>query len=92
VPHHGSLTSSSGPFVDDTGPALAIVSSGFQNRWDFPRPEVVARWERSGARVLNTATMGAISQRVCHNQQPEAARLERWATRNYWHEAPPGLR
>jgi competence protein ComEC len=90
VPHHGSLTSSSKPFVDLTGPALAIVSAGFQNRWRFPRPEIVARWEASGAEVLNTATMGAISQRVCADRKPEPVRLQRYAAQKYWHQVPPG--
>jgi len=86
VPHHGSLTSSSGPFVSATRPELAIVSTGFQNRWRFPRPEVVSRWEMSGATVLNTATMGAISQRLCINAGTKAVRLQRSAGRRFWHE------
>lgn len=90
VPHHGSLTSSSTPFVDTTGPGLAIVSAGFQNRWDFPRPEVQERWEASGADVLNTATMGAVSQRVCRNMAPEPVRLQRQTVQSYWHEVPQG--
>jgi len=90
VPHHGSLTSSSPAFVDATGPDMAMVSTGFQNRWRFPRPEVVARWERSGADVLNTATMGAISQRVCAGDQPEPVRLQRQTVQKFWHEVPQG--
>jgi competence protein ComEC len=86
VPHHGSLTSSSAPFVTAVRPGLAIVSAGFQNRWRFPRPEIVTRWEMSGATVVNTATMGAISQRMCSNARTTAVRQERSVTRKFWHE------
>ena len=89
VPHHGSLTSSSESFTRITAPGLAIVSAGFRNRWRFPRPEVVTRWELAGAKVLNTATMGAISQRVCVDAPPEPARLNRLAAQKFWHEMPP---
>jgi competence protein ComEC len=88
VPHHGSRTSSSQPFVDTTGAAVAIVSSGYQNRWDFPKPEVVARWQASGADVLNTATMGAVSQRLCPGMGRGPVRLQRLAVQKYWHEVP----
>jgi len=90
VPHHGSLTSSGAAFVDTTGPGLAIVSAGFQNRWSFPRPEVVDRWQASGADVLNTATMGAISQRVCRDKPPEPVRMQRLAAQKYWQDVPQG--
>jgi competence protein ComEC len=40
VPHHGSATSSSAPFVGAVGARVAIVSAGHANRWGFPRPEV----------------------------------------------------
>ncbi len=92
VPHHGSGTSSSLPFVDATGPVLAVVSSGFRNRWSFPKHEVVTRWEASGSNVLNTATMGAVSQRICHDTGLESVRLQRLASQKYWHEGPSGRR
>jgi competence protein ComEC len=54
VPHHGSSTSSSPPFVAATSPAFAVASLGAGNRFGFPRPEVVARWRASGAVVFRT--------------------------------------
>jgi competence protein ComEC len=89
VPHHGSRTSSSTAFVDSTGPGLAVFSTGYRNRWGFPRPEVVARWQATGADTVNTATMGAVSQRLCANEKPGPLRLQRLERQKYWHDAPP---
>jgi len=86
VPHHGSRTSSSPDFVNALRPELAIVSAGFNNRWGFPKTDVVQRWEMAGARLLETATLGAISQRICIDTGVEALRLERRDARSYWHE------
>ena len=59
VPHHGSRTSSTPAFVAATRPRWAIYAAGHRNRWKFPKPEVVARWEGVGAAGLRTSTSGA---------------------------------
>ena len=61
VPHHGSSTSSSAPFVAATRPRYALVSAGYANRWGFPKPAVRARWAESGAAVAVTADGGALT-------------------------------
>jgi competence protein ComEC len=82
VPHHGSLTSSTPAFVDAVGAKLALVSSGFNNRWGFPRPEVTARWAASGAQLLVTGDVGAIAVAIDENGiNVEAARNRR---QRYW--------
>ncbi len=86
VPHHGSATSSSSPFIAALQPALAVVSAGFGNRWGMPRADVVQRWEHAGARVLNTAMEGAISQRICSSGGVGPVRRERVDSRKYWHD------
>lgn len=85
VPHHGSLTSSSLPFVNSVSPGIAVVSAGFGNRWDFPRPPVVARWRGAGAEVLNTAEAGAIFVRVCADRGVVDVELERERRHRFWH-------
>ncbi len=60
VPHHGSSTSSSAGFIAATNPVHALVAAGHDNRWGFPRPEVLARWRRHGAQVFTTGEAGAI--------------------------------
>ncbi len=89
VPHHGSGTSSSQPFVAALQPALAIVSAGFGNRWGMPRADVVGRWEQVGARVLNTAADGAISQRICGSSGAGQVRRARVDSQQYWHDKVP---
>jgi competence protein ComEC len=54
VPHHGSRTSSSQAFVAAVAARVAVVSVGADNRFDFPRPETLARWRASGAEVMRT--------------------------------------
>jgi competence protein ComEC len=82
VPHHGSLTSSSPGFVAAVSAKLAIVSAGFNNRWGFPRPEVVDRWQASGARVLVTGDLGAIT--VLMDAAGTGIGAERERRRRYW--------
>ncbi len=60
VPHHGSRTSSTPPFIDAVQARWALVPAGHGNRWGFPRADVVERWRASGARVLVTSSSGAI--------------------------------
>jgi competence protein ComEC len=61
VPHHGSRTSSTPELVQAVAPDLAVISLGWRNRFHFPAPEVVARYEDAGARVLRTDRDGAVT-------------------------------
>lgn len=85
VPHHGSLTSSTAPFTDSVRPAYAVVSAGFRNRWGLPKPRIVQRWRAVGARVLNTASSGAIHFRVCSRGGIVAITRERQLRHRFWH-------
>lgn len=84
VPHHGSRTSSGKDFVAAVRPNLAIASAGYRNRWGFPKRDVVRRWEHAGAQLLETATSGAIGQRLCREGGTGPIRLERRDARRYW--------
>lgn len=61
VPHHGSRTSSSPAFVQTTAPRIAVASLGFRNRFRFPAPEVVRRYEQHGGTFLRTDEQGTIT-------------------------------
>jgi len=86
VPHHGSRTSSSKPFVQALSPSVAIVSAAFGNHWGFPKEDIVARWEAVGARVLNTATSGAVGLYMCADSGIESITQYRVDNRRIWHE------
>jgi competence protein ComEC len=61
VPHHGSKTSSTPPFVTATHAQTAIISVGQYSMFGHPHREVVERWLASGAQVLTTGKCGTIT-------------------------------
>ncbi len=63
VAHHGSRTSSSEEFLAAVAPTFAIVSSGFENSYGHPHPDVLDRLERHRAVVLRTDIDGLITIR-----------------------------
>ncbi|MCX2981414.1 DNA internalization-related competence protein ComEC/Rec2 [Halieaceae bacterium IMCC14734] len=84
APHHGSLSSSSGPFVSTLKPSEVVFASGYLNRFGHPRPEVAARYRRRGARLWNTAQQGALEFKVREGRLQHAAGW-REQQRYYWH-------
>jgi competence protein ComEC len=62
VGHHGSRTSSQKFFVEQaaTRGGAAVISVGMRNRFGFPAPEVVQRWQSAEMRVMLTARRGAV--------------------------------
>jgi competence protein ComEC len=85
VPHHGSLTSSIMPFVLSLAPRYAVVSASYTNQWGMPKPQVVARWRRAHATVLNTATSGAIEARLCRHVSQISLQEYRKTAHRPWH-------
>jgi competence protein ComEC len=87
VPHHGSRTSSTPGFINHVQPSLAIVSAGFQNRFNHPDPLVLTRYRQRYIKVLNTAEHGAISLLLGRGGilKLELTRSER---RRFWHRKP----
>jgi competence protein ComEC len=88
VPHHGSRTSSTVPYVRSLAPRHALVSAGWHNQWGFPKPDVVERWRNVGAEVVSTADLGAIEVELCVHA--EQAKITEWrdAARRPWHARP----
>lgn len=62
--HHGSSTSSSGPFLDVVAPELAVVSAGRRNRYGHPSAEVLAAVESREIPLARTDREGTISLMV----------------------------
>jgi competence protein ComEC len=84
--HHGSETSSSSLFVAAAQPDVTIFSTGYRNRWNFPRPAVVSRWREAGARTYDTSAGGAISVTFEPHDEPfnVQVREHRHTRRRYW--------
>jgi competence protein ComEC len=61
VPHHGSLTSSSEPFLSVVHPSLALVSSASCRSNGADMVPAAARYRSIGCSMLCTATSGAVS-------------------------------
>lgn len=64
VPHHGSGTSSTVPFLQAVRPQLAIFQVGHRNRYRHPKEEVFERYRRIGVRRLRTDASGALTLRL----------------------------
>jgi competence protein ComEC len=64
VPHHGSRSSSSEPFVRAVGPRVAVFSVPRDSRFGHPHPAVVGRYQAAGARIWRTDAHGALTVRT----------------------------
>ncbi len=64
VPHHGSKTSSTGPFVAAVKPECAIISVGARSPFGHPHRTVVDRYLSAGTRLFQTGTDGTVSVRI----------------------------
>ena len=61
APHHGSRTSSTQAFIDSVAPALVLFPAGLNNRYGFPKEDVVERYQARQIRHLTTGMEGQIS-------------------------------
>jgi competence protein ComEC len=64
APHHGSLTSSSEPFVAAVAPRWVVFATGHGNRFALPRADVVARYAAAGAHPFTSGESGAVAFRL----------------------------
>lgn len=61
VPHHGSKTSSTWPFIEKVKPAYAIFSVRSGGKYALPNREILGRYEKMGTQILMTKHHGAIT-------------------------------
>jgi competence protein ComEC len=86
VPHHGSKSSSSAPFIKQLRPEVAISTASLGNRFGFPRPEIRQRYLSLDTRFWSTGDCGAL-RLVLHldgslkvsSARRERNRIWRWA-------------
>ncbi|MBQ8298480.1 MAG: MBL fold metallo-hydrolase [Clostridia bacterium] len=60
VGHHGSSTSSSDDFLEQTMPEVAVISCGEGNSYGHPHREVMAALKDSDVQIYRTDTQGTI--------------------------------
>lgn len=60
VAHHGSTSSSSKEFLDQTQPEIAIISCGENNDYGHPHKEILERLEKIDCEVYRTDLLGTI--------------------------------
>jgi competence protein ComEC len=83
APHHGHRNLSTAAFLNAVQPDYLLFSTGYHNRFGYPRPETVARYQTTGATLLDTAREGAITFRLESGAALEPARFRR-EQRRYW--------
>ncbi|MCL2576056.1 MAG: DNA internalization-related competence protein ComEC/Rec2 [Defluviitaleaceae bacterium] len=64
IPHHGSRSSSTQPFLNAVNPQFAVISAGRNSMFNHPHTEVINRLDENGINWANTATHGAITVRT----------------------------
>jgi len=87
VPHHGSRTSSTPAFVAAVSPRFAVISAGYRNRFNHPRPDVVDRYGRRGVTTLRTDLQGAVVIDMAPGT-PIRVQVARDTQRRYWYDPP----
>ena len=61
VPHHGSNTSSTPGFLQAVKPEFSLFTVAKNNRWGFPKAEVLANYRAVNSQILRTDSQGAIT-------------------------------
>ena len=60
VPHHGSKTSSTEPFLDSIEPLIAVFQVGYRNRFHHPNPGVFERYLARHIELTRSDEDGAV--------------------------------
>ena len=86
VPHHGSKTSSSESFLDAVQPRIALVQTGYRNRFGHPAELVMVRYRQRSIQVFDSPHCGAATWLSI---QPDDVQCQRQRALRYWHHRPP---
>ena len=84
APHHGHRNLSTPTFLNAVQPRYILFAAGYHNRFGYPRPDTVARYQATGATLLDPADEGALTFRVEPGRTLEPERYRR-DQRRYWH-------
>ena len=83
VPHHGSRTSSTRPWLAAVAPQWAVVQAGYRSRYGHPAPDVMGRYDAQGISVVRSDRCGAWLW------QDGMSSCTRDVRRRYWHWTLP---
>ena len=83
VAHHGSRTSSTHTFLKYVLPEMAVISSGYANRFGHPHVSVIQRLEDHNATIYATSTGGALKFELAPGK-PVRVDAYRRLGRRYW--------
>ena len=68
IPHHGSKTSTTEEFLQNTSPLMAFISLGIDNSYGHPHEEVISRLEKRNIKYYRTDELGTILLSCKFNQ------------------------
>lgn len=74
--HHGSATSTNEAFLDQVAPDTVLISSGENNRFNHPHPEVIERLGERDIAVYRTDRHGAVELVVRDGEYEVAVTVE----------------
>jgi competence protein ComEC len=92
VPHHGSRTSSTAAFLDAVQPQVAVVQAAYRSRYGHPAPDVLARYEQRGIKVVRSDRCGAFTLPSRAPATAPTEVCERQVARRYWHHGAQAQR
>ncbi|QAY87529.1 DNA internalization-related competence protein ComEC/Rec2 [Pseudomonas arsenicoxydans] len=84
-PHHGSRSSSSMALLAVLEPQTVLISRGQGNSFGHPHPTVMARYQKRGMAIYDSADHGAIRLQLGRFKPPWSMRLHR----RFWRDSPP---
>ncbi|PTB26324.1 DNA internalization-related competence protein ComEC/Rec2 [Paraburkholderia caribensis] len=84
VPHHGSKTSSTEPFLDSIEPSIAVFQVGYRNRFHHPYAGVYERYRARGIELSRSDEDGAA--RIEAGGASVSLERFRQTHRRYWME------
>lgn len=70
APHHGSKSSSTPAFVAAVKPQWVLFPTGYHNRFHFPHPSIIKRYQTLPAERYDTAIHGQIIVTLTPNMAP----------------------
>ena len=81
--HHGSLSSSSYPWLKTIQPGIAVFSHGYLNQFGHPRSKIMARYTQIASQHLSSAAQGAVQIDISRAGEIVVASY-RASRRRYW--------